>query len=634
MKKVTTHLLSLLALACGHGVHAQSVDPLKDAAQRAISTNPEVTAKFNAFRSAVDEVDIARGGYYPRVDLSAEASRTRDRVTTNVPPDQSSSSTGVAVSATQLLWDGLSTKSQVERLDHARITRYFEFLDASEQISLETARAFVDVIRARQLVKLAEDNYVRHRQAQELIQAKNKAGIGKGADLEQANARVALAESNLNIETANLHDVTERYRRIVGTAPPASMPVPRSLDAPMPATITAMLDSAVKHNAGVAAAVENLRAAQAQAKERDGAFQPKVEAKVRSGIGNNLDGVPNQKRDTTASLVMNWNLFNGGADTARVRQTTSQLNLASDARDKACRDARQTAAVAYNDVRRLAEQLVYLDRQVVAAEKARDAYRQQYEAGVDKRTLLDVLNTENELYAARRSYTVSEHDLMIAKARTHASSSSLVAALGLSRGTAADGALDLSAWSAGNDSAARCPLTPTELAVTPKAELDAKAKQLMPTLSLAATPIEQAPVAAAPIVSAATPLPAKVSTAPALASTAAAPTSSPVSQRLIDWSNAWGSKDVTRYLSFYDASFKPKGVSRAKWFENRTKLLRRDGPIEFKISNVQRKTISPTLVETTFDQSYSAKGIKDNALKTLTWKRAGSEWYIVKETNR
>lgn len=636
MKKVTTHITGLIAMAACQAVLAQSADPLKDAAQRAISTNPEVTAKFNAFRASVDEVDVARGGYYPRVDLSAEAARTRDRITSNNPQNQTLNSTGVALSATQLLWDGFATRSQVERLDHARMTRYFEFLDASEQTSFEAVRAFVDVARSRQLVQLAEDNYVRHRQVHELMLSRTKAGVGKGVDLQQATARLSLAESNLTTETANLHDVTERYRRIVGTAPPAGLPLPRNLDAGLPTTVSSLFDTTVKRNAAIAASIENLRAAQAQAKERDSAFQPKVEARLRSGVGNNLDGVANQKRDTTASLVMNWNLYNGGSDTARVRQSTSQLNLASDARDKACRDARQTAAIAFNDVQKLNEQLIYLKQNVESSEMARDAYRQQFDNGIDKRTLLDVLNAENELYAAKRGLVGADHDLVIAKAKTQAATGSLVAALGLSRAGAADSTPDISGWSAGEDSAARCPLTPTELATTPKSELDNRARQQSLAL-VSGTQAPVVPVAQTPVVSMAAPKPL-AKTAPPIAAVAApapeAPISVPVSQRLIDWSTAWSKKDVTTYLSFYDSSFKPSTTTRAKWFANRTKLVRRDGPIELKLSNVQRKTLSPTLVETTFDQSYTSKSFKDNTKKSLIWKRVGTNWYIVKESSR
>ena len=78
-------------------------------------------------------------------------------------------------------------------------------------------------MRFRRLVQLAEDNYVQHRYAFVQIQSRFKAGVGRGVDLEQAGARVALAESNLSTEVANLHDVAARYQRIVGEAPPAKL---------------------------------------------------------------------------------------------------------------------------------------------------------------------------------------------------------------------------------------------------------------------------------------------------------------------------------------------------------------------------------------------------------------------------
>jgi adhesin transport system outer membrane protein len=653
MKKVTLHVLGLVALACQLAystmAHAQSGDALRDAAQRAISTNPEVTARFNALRAAIEEVDVARGSYLPRVDMSAEVGRTSDRITSNTPNNQSQVRTGIALSATQLLWDGLGTRNQVDRLDHARLTRYFEFLDASEQTALDAARAYIDVARARQLVKLAEDNYVQHRQVFEQIQARVKAGVGRGVDLEQAGARVALAESNLSTESANLHDITERYRRIVGAPPPAAAPLSRVLDNGMPKAPNVLIETAVRRNVSIAAAIENLRAAQAQSRERESLFHPRVEARARSGFGNNFDGVPNQKRDTSASLVMNWNLFNGGSDIARVRQSTALLNQAADARDKSCRDARQTAAIAFNDVNRLIEQTGSLERNANASEKARDAYRQQYEIG--GRSLLDVLNAENELYSAKRAMVSAEHDLVVAKARTHASMSGLVVALGLAR-AGNEEVPDAANWQAGEDVASRCPLGATELALAPRSELDARARAQIATSSTSPALSAQALASVLPPGTGSSnstvksnagsadgssmmvPLPSAMSSLPSAPTRKDPPPSSPVSQRLIDWANAWTNKDVTTYLAFYDATFKPANVARTKWFDNRKRLVTREGPIELRISNVQRRTLSPNLVETTFDQVYTATNFKDQTQKVLQWKRKGSEWYIVKESNR
>lgn len=454
---------------------AQNADPLRAAAEKAVQTNPEVTARFNAYRAATDAVDVARGGFLPRVDLNASAGRDNDRITGRLPDEnQSLNRSQVGLSLTQLLWDGLGTRKEVDRLTHERLARYFELLEATEQTVLEASRAHYDVQRFRRLVQLAEDNYVQHRYAFTQIQSRVKAGVGRGVDLEQANARLALAESNLTTELANLHDVTARYQRIVGELPPAQLPALQPLKQGVPASAGEAMTNALRNSAAISASIEGLRAARQAASSREAAYQPRVEARLRGAGGRNVDGVEDQKRNGSAEIVLSWNLFNGGADRARVRQQVGLMNQAADVRDRVCRDTRQVAAIAFNDTRKLAEQLVYLERNTLAIEKARDAYRQQFDIG--QRSLLDLLNAENEVYTARRAYANAEHDLALAYARTHAAMNRLGTTLGIAR---TDQVADEAAgWAAGDDAPGRCPAAVAELSTTDRAALDARAEAM------------------------------------------------------------------------------------------------------------------------------------------------------------
>jgi adhesin transport system outer membrane protein len=187
----------------------------------------------------------------------------------------------------------------------------------------------------------------------------------------------------------------------------------------------------------------------------------------------------------SGEVVLNWNLYRGGSDQARIRQAADTVNQAADLRDKACRDTRQVAAIAFNDTRKFAEQLESLDRNVLAIEKARDAYRQQFDIG--QRSLLDLLNAENEVFTARRAYANAEHDLLIAQARTLASSQRLTTQLGLTR-METTGIDAPSGWSAAEDAPTRCPVLAFDaLGTASRSDLDARAQRL----------IQQAPAAPA-----------------------------------------------------------------------------------------------------------------------------------------
>ena len=117
-----------------------AVDAVRSAAQKAIAGNPELTARLNALRASSSAVDAARGGLYPKVDLEAAAGRTNDRITTRNPEAQSLTRSGVALSLTQLLWDANVVRSDIERLGHDKLVRWFELLDATEKIGRASCR--------------------------------------------------------------------------------------------------------------------------------------------------------------------------------------------------------------------------------------------------------------------------------------------------------------------------------------------------------------------------------------------------------------------------------------------------------------------------------------------------------------
>lgn len=611
----TQALFVAAMLACVTHAQAQTNEVLKAAAQKAINVNPEVTSRFNAYRAAADAVDAARGGYFPRLDLTAAVGQDRDSISSRNPESQSLSRSGAGLSLTQLLWDGLATKNEVGRLDHERLARYFDVIDITETTALETTRAYYDVLRYRRLVQLAEDNYVQHKSAFTQIQSRFKAGVGRGVDLEQAGARLALAESNLSTELSNLHDVSTRYQRLVGDVPPKNMPQPVLLKDGMPGNATEASAEAVRRSAAVSASIESLRSARSLASVRESAYQPKVEARVRSGAGNNLDGVRDQSRTSTGEIVLTWNLFNGGSDMARVRQQANLVNQAADVRDRVCRDVRQLVAIAYNDTRKLTDQLAYLDRNTIAIEKARDAYRQQF--GIGQRSLLDLLNSENELYTARRSYANAEYDLGIAYARTQASILRLGAQLGLMRGEDTPVPPDqFDTWGAGDDGPGRCPTLAIETPEMDYARLDKRAAEITP----APTAVPVAPPASAP--------------APARPAAAPGSPAAQTAQRLNAWAQAWEAKDADRFLSFYAPSFVPSTGDLTAWKAQRRNQMNRPGNVSVRIEDVTANTVAPDRVETRFNQIYRSQNTNDVTTKQVTWQLIDGEWYIVRELTR
>ena len=402
-------------------------DVMKDAARKAVVGNPEVQARWHAFLASKEEQESVRGGFFPKIDLSASIGLERqDRPGTTT---GTYTHTNATLTLNQMLFDGFFTKSEVGRLGYAKLVRYYELIDASETAALEAVRAYIDVVRGRELVELAKINYVEHRQTQEQLGKRAEAGVSRRVDLEQATGRLALAESNLLTEMNNLHDVSSRYLRVVGETPPARTPAPADKfgSAALPASVTEALVQAFAANPALYAAVENVRAAEGLVNSRKAPHYPRLDFKMLHSLDRNLDGVRGRSSDSIAQLVLNYNLFRGGADNARLFQAIENLNQAKELREKACRDLRQTLSIAYNDVQRLKDQLEFLNQHALSTEKAREAYRQQFDIG--QRTLLDLLDTQNEYYEAARAYANARYNQITAQARTLAGMGRMMASI-------------------------------------------------------------------------------------------------------------------------------------------------------------------------------------------------------------
>lgn len=414
-------------------------DMLMGFAQKALLKNPDVLARWHNFQAAANETTAAQGGYLPRFDVAVDSGREHRQSQID---NYGGNTKNITFTLTQMLYDGFATRNEVRRLSNAQLARYYELLDASESAVLEAARAFYDVSRQRKLFELTEDNYVRHRTAYEQIKLKVTAGVGRRVDLEQATGRLALSESNLTLDNANVHDASARFQRVIGELPPTSIrksPSQAKLTKQiLPNAAEAVLSVAIDYHPAILAAVENVRSARYDLYGRWAKYQPTVNLSVSQAHSKNSGGDPTlgAGSNAAAKVTLNWNLFSGGSDSARSSQYTERLNAARDTRDKTCRDIRMTLAIAYNDISKLKEQLNYLDQHQLSIEKARAAYQKQFDIG--QRTLLDLLDTENELYQAKRSYINAEFDLAIAHARTLAGMGRLVSSLGLQRLETAD----------------------------------------------------------------------------------------------------------------------------------------------------------------------------------------------------
>jgi adhesin transport system outer membrane protein len=582
-----------------------SAQTLKEAVQKAVLTNPEVQAKWHSYQSSNSERSAVVGAYFPEININAIKGRDNND---NRLGSTEFNRTSTAISLNQMIYDGFLTKNEVERFDHLRLVRLYELQDATETIALEVARAYYDVVRYRKLVTLSEENYIRHRSVFELIQAKSKAGVGRRVDLEQISGRLALAESNLLTETSNLHDVSTRFQRLVGSPPEKDLDNPALLTTGIPSDLPSSLNEAFTKNPTLLATIENILSVNSSISAKRSAFQPKLNFRAQAERGNNIDRINGRTNNNTAEFVLSWNLFNGGSDKARLQQAADQVNVAKDLRDKTCRDIRQTLLIAFNDTSKLTEQLTYLDQHQLSIEKARDAYRQQFDIG--QRSLLDLLDTENELFQAKRAFANAEIDLNYAYARTHAVMGSITSALGVSRNDI-EAIEQLKSANTLGEMSQNCPTELTNHYIVNKTSLNARALE---GISSAILPLKTTPI--------------KVKPTKTINDNHIAASRTTILNALKGWREAWISMNPDAYFDFYSKKY----VSRDSWKSSRRARLLGAKNISLDLTDIQFKMQDENHAVTIFQQDYKSSVYQDTLIKTLHWAIIDGKWKIVDET--
>ncbi len=407
-------LLTLTAsiLSATMMMSSASAQTLTEAVDKTIQSNPSILAESNRRLSVDKTIDQARAGYYPKVDLNLGIGRERTENNATAPGHRHLTRGEAGLTASQMLYDGFATKSSVEQTQSQAESAGYSVFDTAETTSLRAVQVYLNVLRQQDLLKLTEANMESHEQIFSQIEQRSDSGVGNSADLEQTRGRQALSQANLTSSEGNLEDAMSSYQRVVGNMPES--PVDPGLECcdKAPATLDDALLIAYNQHPALRSAMAQHEAALAQEQGAEAPFHPRVDLELSTRADNNLDGEKGHEKEILAMVRMRYNLLNGGADKARLEETGFISEQAREEANIAIRDIEQDVRLAWNALDNLSHQLPILEQRMKSAKQTREAYQQQFNLG--QRTLLDLLDTENEVLTSGSDYINAYYDHLYA----------------------------------------------------------------------------------------------------------------------------------------------------------------------------------------------------------------------------
>lgn len=388
--------LSLLTLSAAHAT------TLEKAIKDTLAWHPEVSSSSNSRYSADQDLRAAQGGYLPSLDLRAGTGwEQTDNSTTRAEGDhlrdlhRSESS----INLTQNLFNGFATTSEVARQKATVNSRAWTVLNTSEDTALTAVQTYIGVLMRQKMVALAEENLKNHERVFDQIRLRTEQGVGRQADYEQAEARLAQARNNLLTEQTNLEDAKANYQSVTGTEP-VDLTMPMKV--PAPASLEEAKRNMLENSPLLKQAAADVEATRQQYEAQKSRFYPDVDLDVGRRMDNNIDGTRGHDQEWQAMVRMRYNLYNGGSDKATLTSYAYKMKEAEDVRNNALRQLNEELRLSWNALQNAEKQVPIAKEYADRSMTVRTAYQEQFSLG--DRTLLDMLDSENEVFTAQRRY--------------------------------------------------------------------------------------------------------------------------------------------------------------------------------------------------------------------------------------
>ncbi|RUO97942.1 TolC family outer membrane protein [Hyphomicrobium sp.] len=407
-------LAAVVAIAVGSAVSVGAeAETLLDTLAATYQYSPTLDAARAQQRAVDENVARANSGYRPNAQFGANVGRQRvGTFTNNASGHTVNSPRGYSFDITQPLFTGFQVTNAVNSAEASDRAGRETLRSTEQQVLLDAVTAYGDVTRDQAIVKLNENN-LKFLDA-ELKAQRDRFAVGEvtKTDVAQSEARRALGQSDLDQARANLKSSRAIFEQVVGHPPsnlveanPNTRLVPRSLED--------AVAIGTKENPIVVNALYSEQAARYNVDQIRGQLLP--QAQLQGNYSDQYDPSEGIDRGTTASIVASVTVplyANGGEVFAQVRQAKHQ-HVAALQQIEVQRAAAQSQVVqAWSQLVGFKAQAESDKASIVANTTALNGVREEERVG--QRTVLDVLNAQQELLQSQVNLETTKRNILVA----------------------------------------------------------------------------------------------------------------------------------------------------------------------------------------------------------------------------
>jgi len=400
----------------GIGV-SSSATTLHEVVSKVLDTNPVIKERLHNYRATRADLSGSEAGYYPTLDLEmgiGKDYKNRFDGQENVSYEIFRNS----LILRQNIFNGFSTKERVNYQMMRTLAAAYSYLEKANDVTLQTIKAYLDVLRNRELVENARRHVYQIEKLHKKVTKAYKAGVTKMSEVSKVRSSLMAAKSNLLVARNRLANSLYAFRRVTGqmVAPEELKKV--NFNLPLPKDSEKATMYALEYNPSLRVGKYNIKGAEALYRESKSKFYPTVDAEVTANYTDEIHSdryYPDRENGIKAMLMLRYNLFNGGADEAarvnKMSKVSQEMEVVNDLR----RQVIEGMDLSWSTYELARDQIPVLRRYRNQSRETLNLYWKEYNLG--ERSLLDLLATENDLKQANDELIQARYDMLLAKYR-------------------------------------------------------------------------------------------------------------------------------------------------------------------------------------------------------------------------
>jgi outer membrane protein len=414
-----TLLITLACTICA-GLPAHAAEDMLDVYDAGLRNDPRFHAARYDYQAALQRVPQARAELLPQISMDARQSRTDQNILEREQP-----AFGIGRSRfTTRTWQFQASQPlfryaswvQLEQ-SHAVVRQAFAVYTASEQeLILRAAALYLNVLAARDRVTLGEAELAAVGRQLELVQAQRRGGLAPITDEYEAEARYRSVEADLIEANYAFDDAYQALRELAGDAVTSVYPLRAGIPLlpPEPVDLNEWVGRATEQNLQLLARTAAVEVAEQETRRIRAAHYPTVELVASTGntdVGGAVTGGASNTDTTVVGVQLNVPLYNGGIVQARAREADMTFERVKQEKILQHRVVMRETRGAFQGVMSAIERVRALEASLTSQQSAVEGRQRGFRSGVY--TLLDLLNSERELYATERDLARARYEYLL-----------------------------------------------------------------------------------------------------------------------------------------------------------------------------------------------------------------------------